>query len=673
MATLPESPEYASGIYQIETSDPVVGGPGGVSNKQGEQLACRTAWLKVQVDGLVTGSIVAGKAARLSAVRTLSITGAGIGSAAFDGSANAAIALTLANSGVSAGTYSKVTVNAKGLVTAGAALVASDIPALDWSKITTGRPTTLGGYGITDALAKSDAVTSPTPNKLLWMNSAGQLPASITGNAATANKWAVARTLSISGDATGSGTLDGSANAGISVTLANTGVADGIYTKVRVNPKGLVIGATTLTTADIPSLDASKITSGRLDLERLPLVSQGLATAVHTSVDPNSVVIPLVLTNHANGPVAGRYYYIQTMFYPSVEGNATQIATGYASVANMYVRYAYSATATTDPNSRVWSAWVRCDLGGAFAHTPDGELGAGVNLDSMIASGWWHQPFTANAKNGANYPVGEAGLLTVHAPISTMIYQTYRGYAAGGLYWRCRYNGTWSAWYRAWDSGNFNPANYVAKSEYNWSSLPGKPTTFPPSGHNHDATQITSGVLPLARGGLGNGAGQAQTALKLATARTISITGAGTASVSFDGSGNVSLPLVVNASNIQTGILPLARGGLGAADAPTARSNIGAGTIATASLGTSGWWQDNDTGLIRQWGVTASIGMDSSATITFPRAFPRNVFGANWKQRAPGDQASSGNQVITNLTTTNMTIYQGDNTAGPVYWEAWGY
>ncbi|MGC4845550.1 hypothetical protein ACPVLN_30360, partial [Pseudomonas aeruginosa] len=110
------------------------------------------------------------------AVRTLSITGAGTGSAAFDGSANAAIALTLANSGVSAGTYSKVTVNAKGLVTAGAALVASDIPALDWSKITTGRPTTLGGYGITDALAQSDAVTSPTPNKLLWMNSAGQLP-----------------------------------------------------------------------------------------------------------------------------------------------------------------------------------------------------------------------------------------------------------------------------------------------------------------------------------------------------------------------------------------------------------------------------------------------------------------------------------------------------------------
>ncbi|HCK4551943.1 TPA: phage tail protein [Pseudomonas aeruginosa] len=668
MATLPESPEYASGIYQIETSDPVVGGPGGVSNKQGEQLACRTAWLKVQVDGLVTGSIVAGKAARLSAVRTLSITGAGTGSAAFDGSANAAIALTLANSGVSAGTYSKVTVNAKGLVTAGAALVASDIPALDWSKITTGRPTTLGGYGITDALAKSDAVTSPTPNKLLLMNSAGQLPASITGNAATASKWAIARTLSISGDATGSGTLDGSANASITVTLANTGVADGTYTKVRVNPKGLVIGATTLTTDDIPSLDASKITSGMFADARLPWYAQGLCTSAPNTTDPNTTNIPLILTNHENGPIPGQYFYIQTMMYNQRNGNAGQIAVRYAANAEMYVRYMYDVG-----NKRgVWSAWKRCDVGGSFAKEPDSSIGDAFDLNTLESSGWWYQTANGYAASGANYPIAKAGRLMVYRVSSDFIYQTYQTHD-GFMFHRCRYAGTWQPWREQWSTVNFNPANYVAKSEYSWASLPGKPATFPPSGHNHDASQITSGVLPLARGGLGNGAGQAQTALKLATARTISITGAGTASVSFDGSGNVSLPLVVNASDIQTGILPLARGGTGANNAATARSNIGAGTIATASLGTSGWWQDNDTGLIRQWGVTASIGMDSSATITFPRAFPRNVFGANWKQRAPGDQASSGNQVITNLTTTNMTIYQGDNTAGPVYWEAWGY
>ncbi|HCF3640112.1 TPA: pyocin knob domain-containing protein [Pseudomonas aeruginosa] len=666
MATLPESPEYASGIYQIETSDPVVGGPGGVSNKQGEQLACRTAWLKVQVDGLVTGSIVAGKAARLSAVRTLSITGAGTGSAAFDGSANAAIALTLANSGVSAGTYSKVTVNAKGLVTAGAALVASDIPALDWSKITTGRPTTLGGYGITDALAKSDAVTSPTPNKLLWMNSAGQLPASITGNAATANKWAVARTLSISGDATGSGTLDGSANAAIEIRLANT-VTAGVYTKVNVNSTGRVIAGSTLVQNDIPALDASKVTSGMFADARLPWYVQGLCTSAPITEDPNTTNIPLILSNHENGPMPGQYFYIQTMMYNQRNGNAAQIAVRYAANAEMYVRYMYD-----NGNKRgAWSAWKRCDVGGSFAKEPDSRIGDAFDLNTLESSGWWYQTANGYAANGANYPTAKAGRLMVYRATSDFIYQTYQTHD-GFMFHRCRYAGTWQPWREQWTTLNFNPANYVAKSEYSWASLPGKPATFPPSGHNHDASQITSGVLPLSRGGLGNAVGQAQTSLKLATARTISISGAGTASVSFDGSGNVSLPLVINASNIQTGILPLARGGTGANNAATARSNIGAGTIATASLGASGWWRDNDTGYIRQWGVTASLGQDSSATITFPMAFPRAVFGANWKQRAPGLNVSQGNQVITNLTTTNMTIYQGDDTAGPVYWEAWG-
>lgn len=46
------------------------------------------------------------------------------------GSGATSVALTLANSGVTAGTYTKVTTDAKGRVTAGASLTASDIPAL---------------------------------------------------------------------------------------------------------------------------------------------------------------------------------------------------------------------------------------------------------------------------------------------------------------------------------------------------------------------------------------------------------------------------------------------------------------------------------------------------------------------------------------------------------------
>ena len=46
--------------------------------------------------------------------------------------------LSTSTSGISAGTYGKLTVNNKGIATAGAALAASDIPSLDAAKITTG-------------------------------------------------------------------------------------------------------------------------------------------------------------------------------------------------------------------------------------------------------------------------------------------------------------------------------------------------------------------------------------------------------------------------------------------------------------------------------------------------------------------------------------------------------
>jgi hypothetical protein len=68
-------------------------------------------------------------------------------------------ALTLKNTGT-AGTYPKVTTDAQGRVTAGAALAAADIPALDWAKITTGTPTTLGGYGITDGVLNAGGTPS---------------------------------------------------------------------------------------------------------------------------------------------------------------------------------------------------------------------------------------------------------------------------------------------------------------------------------------------------------------------------------------------------------------------------------------------------------------------------------------------------------------------------------
>ncbi|MFH0037885.1 phage tail protein, partial [Pseudomonas aeruginosa] len=382
--------------------------------------------LRLNAAGLLPASITgnATTASRLAAPITLSATGDATWAARFDGSSSVSGTLTLANTGVAVGTYTKVRVNAKGLVTSATSLTADDIPWLDASKLATGiLPVVRGGTG----------------------NAIGQ--------AATALKLASPRTLAIAGDAIGSAAFDGSANASITVTLANTGVADGTYTKVRVNPKGLVIGATTLTTDDIPSLDASKITSGMFADARLPWYAQGLCTSVPNTTDPNTTNIPLILTNHENGPIPGQYFYIQTMMYNQRNGNAGQIAVRYAANAEMYVRYMYDVG-----NKRgVWSAWRRCDVGGSFAKEPDSRIGDAFDLNTLEESGWWYQTSNTYAANGANYPTAKAGRLMVYRTTSDFIYQTYQTHD-GYMFHRCRYVGTWQPWREQWTTLNFNPA-----------------------------------------------------------------------------------------------------------------------------------------------------------------------------------------------------------------------
>lgn len=86
----------------------------------------------------------------LTTTRNIAMTGDVSWSVNFNGSANVSSGGTLSNTGVSAGTYQSVTVDSKGRVTAASSLTALMIPALDWSKITTGKPTTLSGYGIVE-------------------------------------------------------------------------------------------------------------------------------------------------------------------------------------------------------------------------------------------------------------------------------------------------------------------------------------------------------------------------------------------------------------------------------------------------------------------------------------------------------------------------------------------
>lgn len=57
MANLPESSLWETGIYQLEETDPVQGGPNGIDNQQAKQLANRTVYLKGLVDTLGSGKL----------------------------------------------------------------------------------------------------------------------------------------------------------------------------------------------------------------------------------------------------------------------------------------------------------------------------------------------------------------------------------------------------------------------------------------------------------------------------------------------------------------------------------------------------------------------------------------------------------------------------------------
>lgn len=55
MTNLTENGSWEPGVYQIELTDPVIGGAEGISNRQAKQLANRTSWLKGQVEALGDG------------------------------------------------------------------------------------------------------------------------------------------------------------------------------------------------------------------------------------------------------------------------------------------------------------------------------------------------------------------------------------------------------------------------------------------------------------------------------------------------------------------------------------------------------------------------------------------------------------------------------------------
>ena len=115
----------------------------------------------ITASGSITGSSGsctgnAATATRWATGRTIALTGDVTGSSgSFDGSGNLSFAATLANSGVTAGTYLKVTVDAKGRVTAGSSMTSGDVTsALGYT------PANKAGDSFTGSISVSGSITA---------------------------------------------------------------------------------------------------------------------------------------------------------------------------------------------------------------------------------------------------------------------------------------------------------------------------------------------------------------------------------------------------------------------------------------------------------------------------------------------------------------------------------
>ena len=113
-----------------------------------------------------------------------------------------------------------------------------------WERLT-GKPTTLAGYGITDGVNKNEKVTggAGTSGKILTLNAEGKLDVSVTGDAAT---------------------VGGKEITYFATKAEHDATAAQVATN-KTNIEGLQ--------ADIKAIDATWITKGTIDIERLPAAS----------------------------------------------------------------------------------------------------------------------------------------------------------------------------------------------------------------------------------------------------------------------------------------------------------------------------------------------------------------------------------------------------------------
>lgn len=479
---------------------------------------------------------------------------------------------------------------------------------------------TIGGKRYVDLIEANTA--SATPGTIVVRDTDGSAAFNvitangfvgpIEGNAATASKWLAPIDFGLSGDATGNVSVDGSGNVTLEVELTNTGVTSGTYggttqiPVITVDEDGRVTVAANANVATTLSFDADS-GSGTLDLLSDTFRVTGGDGITTTANDiTNAVVVDVdntVIRTTGNQAISGDLAITGNLL---VSGNTITLDTETLRVNDSIMLLA----ANNDQGDVL-------DIGMAAHYGVGGDKHTG--LVRHAADGNWYL-----FENYSEHFLHDFNTINIADPtfVTANLVANLVGGSISGLTQVIALTdgGTGAA---SFTTGNLivsdgtslvSIANTGTAGTYaNASHIPvittdeyGRVSGVVNTKIDIDTSQVTSGVLPIARGGTNAGSfasnglvrfdGVSLVALANSTyTQTGTLTTSNTVtSISVDDFGRLtaltSAAIALDTSQITSGILGVERGGSGAGTFTTNGVLLGQGTSAfsTASSSTEG-------------------------------------------------------------------------------------
>jgi hypothetical protein len=350
--------------------------------------------------------------------------------------------------------------------------------SLAWASIT-GKPTTLSGYGITDAQSalSGTGFVKIAGSTISYDNSTYLTTASAASTYAPL----------VSPTFTGTVVLPSTTSIGL-ITSTELGYLDGVTSSIQtqLNGKSPLAGSSSITT--IGTLTAGSIPysllTGTPSAYSLPTASASVLGGVKIgagitisagviSSTPTFSAITSTPTTLAGYGITDAQSVLSGTGFVKVSGtavsydNSTYLTTSVA--ASTYapkVSPTFTGTVVLPSTTSIGTitsteigyldgvtSSIQTQLNNSFSQ---GALIPGsANLDTYTTTGWYIQYADSQAATGLHYPIAKAGKLEVFA--NTFIFQYYHVYTAfENCYFRSFYSGSWSPWRLLLDSVNYN-------------------------------------------------------------------------------------------------------------------------------------------------------------------------------------------------------------------------